>query len=268
MGDCTGAPGVFTEGWETVFDAADRDGSAHSTGSLGINFVQASLPEFKVTLPASGVILPVKQELSSGLGAVVWQCGVALSQLIDLHPALVRGKAVLELGSGTGLVGIVAAVSGAASTILTDLPELQTLLADNCALCATACEQGDLPNRVVIADFTWGTERPQPLRGKCDVVIVSDALYDERIFPLFLHAIKEVLGQDTVLLMSYKKRLASREIAFFTELAEVLQMRVAPKEALDPELQEAGVYLIRATRRPDSDSIFAASPAAAPQQSK
>lgn len=39
--------------------------------------------------------------IGKGLGAVVWDCGVLLSQLLVSQPQLVAGARVLELGSGT-----------------------------------------------------------------------------------------------------------------------------------------------------------------------
>jgi predicted nicotinamide N-methyase len=41
---------------------------------------------------------------------------------------MVAGKRILELGSGTGLVGISTALNGANELVLTDLPELFDLL--------------------------------------------------------------------------------------------------------------------------------------------
>ncbi|MDP3402274.1 MAG: methyltransferase [Brevundimonas sp.] len=45
--------------------------------------------------------------------AYPWAGGLALAQHLTAHPDLVAGKRVLDLGSGSGLVGIVAAKAGA-----------------------------------------------------------------------------------------------------------------------------------------------------------
>ena len=61
-------------------------------------------------------------------GNEVWPGGKVLGEWLAARPELVRGKAVLELGAGAGLPGLVAAAAGAASTTLTDLPEALPLL--------------------------------------------------------------------------------------------------------------------------------------------
>ena len=57
---------------------------------------------------------------AGGLGSRVWDASVGLSIWLCRNAHLVRGKAVLELGSGVGLSGICAALAGAASVTLSD----------------------------------------------------------------------------------------------------------------------------------------------------
>ena len=58
---------------------------------------------------------------AGGLGATVWDACIGLSIWLSMNTAIVRGKAVLELGSGVGLGGISAAKAGAASVTLSDI---------------------------------------------------------------------------------------------------------------------------------------------------
>ena len=55
-----------------------------------------------------------------GAGDVVWPAGMALSRLLAHCPSFVAGMRCLELGSGLGAVGLVAARAGATSVVLTD----------------------------------------------------------------------------------------------------------------------------------------------------
>ncbi len=49
--------------------------------------------------------------------ALCWGSGLGLAQLLYRHPQWVRGRRVLDFGSGSGVVGIAALRNGAASVI-------------------------------------------------------------------------------------------------------------------------------------------------------
>lgn len=80
--------------------------------------------------------------LGDGLGARVWVVAHTLCRELLKHPAVVAGKAVLEIGSGCGLCGILAAKLGAAQVVLTDHEEkvLHNLRDCVAANCGAACE--------------------------------------------------------------------------------------------------------------------------------
>ncbi|WIA13232.1 hypothetical protein OEZ85_006822 [Tetradesmus obliquus] len=68
-----------------------------------------------------GVTVHIREgALGDGLGAKVWSvCHIMCRELVR-HPEIFRGQQVLELGSGTGLVGLVAAAAGAQQVVMTD----------------------------------------------------------------------------------------------------------------------------------------------------
>ncbi|XP_019508480.1 PREDICTED: protein N-lysine methyltransferase METTL21A isoform X2 [Hipposideros armiger] len=47
-----------------------------------------------------------------GVAAVVWDAAVVLSMYLEMGAVELRGRSAVELGAGTGLVGIVAALLG------------------------------------------------------------------------------------------------------------------------------------------------------------
>jgi predicted nicotinamide N-methyase len=53
--------------------------------------------------------------------AFAWAGGQALARYVLDHPGQVAGRAVLDLGAGSGLVGIAAALAGAASVVAADI---------------------------------------------------------------------------------------------------------------------------------------------------
>lgn len=68
-----------------------------------------------------------------------WPGGLALARHLHAHPALVAGKSVLDLGAGSGLLAIAAALSGASSVTAADPdPNAIAALTLNAALNAAA----------------------------------------------------------------------------------------------------------------------------------
>jgi len=53
--------------------------------------------------------------------AFAWAGGQALARYVLDHPEIVRGKRVLDIGAGSGLVGLAAARAGAASVLSADI---------------------------------------------------------------------------------------------------------------------------------------------------
>ncbi|KAK9841587.1 hypothetical protein WJX74_008328 [Apatococcus lobatus] len=89
------------------------------------------------TFEYGGHSVVIKQGcLGEGLGARIWAVAHLMCRRLVEKPELVRGKHVLEIGSGCGLCGILAAKLGAAEVVLTDNEEtvllnLQTCMAAN-----------------------------------------------------------------------------------------------------------------------------------------
>jgi len=68
--------------------------------------------------------VPRRQSSQADVGFVMWPSAVILAHYIVDNPHLVQNKTVIELGSGCGLTGLVAAVMGAKSVIQTDCNDI------------------------------------------------------------------------------------------------------------------------------------------------
>ena len=99
-----------------------------------------------------------------------WASGQVLAAYILAHPHLVKGKKVLDFGSGSGVVAIAAAMAGAREAIACDI--------DRAALDAAAANARLNDVSVTLSD-DWAT---QP--GDVDVVTAADVLYDPENRPL------------------------------------------------------------------------------------
>jgi predicted nicotinamide N-methyase len=88
------------------------------------------IPEISIYVADEAVPLWHKTEEQLGeeglpppFWAFAWAGGQALGRYVLDHPETVRGKAVLDLASGSGLVGIAAMKAGAASVACADIDD-------------------------------------------------------------------------------------------------------------------------------------------------
>ena len=86
-------------------------------------YVPTNVAEVEGAVSAGGVqdLLDTYKDALYGAGDVVWPASIALGRLIAHCPSLVQGKSVLEIGSGLGLCGCVAAHAGASRVVMTDV---------------------------------------------------------------------------------------------------------------------------------------------------
>jgi len=124
------------------------------------------------------------QLLAKFVPKVVWPSAVELAKFFAGHVSLLKGKKVVELGSGTGLCGIVAACLGAEVVVLTDSAESSLeLIKENARL-------NGVEGKCKCESLTWGNvEELQRIGCDFDVVIGTDVVYEpECIAPLLKSA--------------------------------------------------------------------------------
>jgi predicted nicotinamide N-methyase len=131
------------------------------------------VPEIRIhkAMPKSGLwrFGEMDPEFTSPYWAHWWGGGLALARHILDHPDVVAGKRVLDLGAGSGLVGIAAAMSGAAQVIAADVDVYAiAVIPMNAAANGVAIEtrHGDLMDSAEL---------------DVDVVLVGDLFYDAEL---------------------------------------------------------------------------------------
>lgn len=97
--------------------------------------------------------------------AFAWAGGQALARYVLDNPALVAGKRVLDIGSGSGLVGLAAAKAGAAKVLAADID----------AFACAAIGLNAQANKLTIA-----TTQENLIGGPAgwDVILVGDLFYE------------------------------------------------------------------------------------------
>jgi predicted nicotinamide N-methyase len=155
--------------------------------------------------------------------AFAWAGGQALARYVLDNPEIVRGKSVLDLGAGSGLVGIAAMKAGAASVLSADI--------DRFAEAAIALNAS--ANGVTIAattDDLIGSD------GEWDVILVGDLYYERPIAERLLAWLRTrtaLIGDPG---RSYFPKAEMERLALY---------RVqTTRELEDREIRETGVYRV------------------------
>ena len=148
-------------------------------------------------ITVGGSQLHITELLGASVGLRLWDCALATLALMRRREATrgfsaptasqallgwVRGKRVIELGSGTGLVGLAFWAMGAEVT-LTDQPSVLPLTASNVSRTLKANEGAEgVGPPPVVKELVWGSENLEVwgFEPPYDLVLASDVAYDHR----------------------------------------------------------------------------------------
>ncbi|KAK3530168.1 hypothetical protein QTP86_017734, partial [Hemibagrus guttatus] len=155
-------------------------------------------------------------------GAIIWPAGVALCQYLDSNRKTInlQDKAVLELGSGTGLVSIVASLldndnckcSTGACVTASDLPEVLGNLRSN--LCRNT--RGYCRYTPQVAVVSWGYDLEQTFPRsvyRYDYVLAADVVYHHDFLAELLVTMRHFCQLGTTMIWANKIRFES-DLAF------------------------------------------------------
>ncbi|KAL6306735.1 putative methyltransferase-domain-containing protein [Sparassis latifolia] len=229
--------------------------------SIHNQLVELSFSSDESALLPNPVVIKLVVDASPGCGGIAWPAGevrlpCVIHRIIVLNNCVCtvcqvlaayiarrgswKGKNVLELGSGTGLVGLVAGKLGARACI-TDQAPLIEIMARNVSM-------NDLTALVTVAELNWGEPIPQDI-PRPDVLLAADCVYFEPAFPLLVKTLADLVIDDTTeVLFCYKKRRKADK-RFFTLLKkEFTWTEVDDNPARDAYSREA-ISLLRLSRK-------------------
>ena len=106
--------------------------------------------------------------------AFCWGSGLALARYLLDHPCRVRGRRIIDLGSGSGVAAVAAALAGAGRVVACDI--------DPAARAATAANAALNGVRVEVTDDLCRAPRDS------DLLLMADVLYDRSNLPLLARA--------------------------------------------------------------------------------
>uniref|UniRef100_G1N8C8 Protein N-lysine methyltransferase METTL21A n=1 Tax=Meleagris gallopavo TaxID=9103 RepID=G1N8C8_MELGA len=146
---------------------------------------------------------------------------VVLSAYLEMGGIDLRDRSVIELGAGTGLLGIVATLLelrlssssspeiqciflyhlGARVTITDREPALEFL-----ELNVWANLPSELHPRAVVKELTWGKDLGNFPPGAFDFILGADIIYLEETFAELLQTLEYLCSEQTVILLSCRIR--------------------------------------------------------------
>ncbi|NXX93712.1 MT21A methyltransferase, partial [Centropus bengalensis] len=157
-----------------------------------------------------------------GVAAVVWDAAVVLGAYLETGGIDLRDRSVIELGAGTGLLGIVATLLGKSFFFLLISFKLIALLLCRLGAHATITDraaaleflesnvEANLPSelrpRAVVKELTWGKDLESFLPGAFDFILGADIVYLEETFAELLQTLEHLCTEQTVILLACRIR--------------------------------------------------------------
>ncbi|KAI1138258.1 S-adenosylmethionine-dependent methyltransferase-like protein [Hypoxylon sp. FL0543] len=145
---------------------------------------------------------------------------------------------VLELGSGTGLLGMAAAAIWQANVVLTDLPNIMPNLTHNIERNRPTIEAlgGEVDSGALIWGSNDGNDERFAKKNQFNVILVADPLYDDDHPKLLSSAIHEQLMEDVdaraVVMVPQRDLTTKKLVAKFVIAMEASGLTVLEKSTL------------------------------------
>ena len=158
--------------------------------------------------------------------AFAWAGGQALARYLIDHPELVRGRAVLDFGAGSGLVAIAAMRAGAAAALAADIDAFATAATElNASANGVAAET--TTDDLIGGAIAW------------DVLLVGDMCYERPLAERLIAWLKRAVAEGKMVLLGDPGR------SYFPKdgLEKLVGYGVAVSRDLeDREIRDTGVY--------------------------
>ncbi|OWF49511.1 Protein-lysine methyltransferase METTL21D [Mizuhopecten yessoensis] len=192
--------------------------------------------------------LKIHQLEVGDVGCVVWDAALVMCKYLETADfdggESWRGLDVVELGAGTGVLGVYAAVYGANVTI-TDLPEFLPLMNLN-----IDTNQHHITGRAVAQSLQWGEES---LGRTVEYVLLADCIYYEKSLSPLVESICSLCSDTTVVLCCYEQRTTGNkpelERKFLELMLETFNVEDIPLERQDSHFRSADILIKRFWRK-------------------
>lgn len=125
-----------------------------------------------------------------------------MSKFLENNSYLVTEKQVIELGAGTGFVGMVAAALGAKRVSITD--KNIEITNENIQLNHPLLSKVNA--NISVTSYEWGQPIPSSLSPPYDLILGSDIIYIEETYEFLIWSLKALSNNCTTILLASKLR--------------------------------------------------------------
>lgn len=146
-----------------------------------------------------------------GTGTFVWPAAIILTKYLEKcyreDKNIFVGKRCIDIGSGTGITGIIATLLGFEEVVLTDQECVLSLMEENVQTLMKYSQNKSIKvGSIRCSDYDWGAEHSH-LQPPFDTILVSDCVLPKLypILPLIL-AVKAVMSSTSKAYFSYEHR--------------------------------------------------------------
>ncbi|KAI0452677.1 putative methyltransferase-domain-containing protein [Xylaria acuta] len=214
---------------EVIWDEASRCLSQRC-GRAGMGEITRRWPFQNRQIPFE-LIVREPPITGDSLGHKTWGSSFLMAQLLDsfkseslshlLAPGHRESLSVLELGSGTGLLGIATAAMWQVEVVLSDLPDIMPNLDYNIEQNQAVVER--LGGKVSSGTLIWGSKSENDARfahsNRFDIILAADSIYDDDHPELLSSAIHENLLDNpesrAIVMVPLRDQITKRLIAKF-----------------------------------------------------
>lgn len=196
--------------------------------------------------------------LAAGVGSTVWDCALVMCKYLEHQRDQFsifnksntwngwrpdRWQKVLELGTGTGIVGLVLSHMLPLSKVhLTDQKFIMPLLEMN----AKRSEKKNITTGVC----DWTDVSHGSSEVKYDLILVSDCVVWPNLFQPLIDTIYRFSHSGTEILLCYERRDFEAQVPFFRKFGDKFFFNAVPPEEFHPDWKSVeDLYLFRCRLR-------------------